>query len=83
MTDSSLIVYGTSWCFDCRRTTQWLQEQGVKYEWVDIDDDPEGSAFVQQVNNGNRSVPTLLFPDGSTLTEPSRRELIAELDARA
>ena len=68
-------IYGTTWCFQCHLALKFLKEQDIDFEWIDIDQSPEGERFVRQVNRGNRSVPTLLFEDGSTLTEPSRKDL--------
>lgn len=74
-----LIVYGTSWCGDCKRAKKFLGEQRVHYHWVDVEQDAAGLAFVQQVNGGKRIVPTLRFPDGSTMVEPSNAALAAKL----
>ncbi len=75
LTTTDLIVYGTSWCYDCRRTRKYLDQHNVAYRWVDIDLDVNGRAFVEKVNHGMRSVPTLAFADGNLLVEPSEREL--------
>lgn len=56
-----------------------LDEAHVDYEYVDIYTDPAAREWVREVNRGYESVPTLVFPDGSTLTEPSRRQLRAKL----
>jgi mycoredoxin len=56
-----------------------LDACGVAYRWVDIDRDPEGRAFVEQVNQGFCSVPTICFPDGSVLVEPSDEKLREKL----
>jgi glutaredoxin-like protein len=77
--DERLIVYGTSWCGDCRRTRRFLDGHQVPYQWVDVDQDPVAAALVRQINRGRRSVPTLVFADGSTLTEPSDPELARKL----
>lgn len=74
-------VYGTPWCGDCRRARKILDERAVDYEWIDINNDKEGEKFVKKTNNGNRSVPTILFPDKSILVEPSNAELNKKLDA--
>jgi mycoredoxin len=80
MTDSSTIIcYGTDWCFDCRRARKFFDEHKIPYQWVNIDRDPQAEAFVKKVNNGYRSVPTIVWPDGSILVEPSRRELASKL----
>ena len=64
-----LIVYGTPWCPDCRRSKQFLGEHRVRaaYDYVDIDQDLAAEAEVERLNHGNRSVPTIVFPDGSVL----------------
>jgi thioredoxin reductase (NADPH) len=74
-----LIVYGTTWCKDCKRSKQFLGEQRIHYEWVDVDRDADALAYVEQVNNGKRIIPTIVFPDGSTLSEPSNAELAQKL----
>jgi mycoredoxin len=76
--DQKIIVYGTSWCGDTRRALRWLDQNQVVYEWVDIDKDMEARKFVEKTNRGYRSVPTILFPDGSLLVEPSTVELEAK-----
>lgn len=70
-----IIIYGTSWCYGSRRAANFLEEHKIEYEWIDIDRDERGRQFVESVNHGMRSVPTIVFPDGSTLTEPSAQEL--------
>jgi glutaredoxin-like protein len=74
-----IIVYGTSWCPDCRRAKKILDQNAISYLWVDIDSDAEGRKFVEKTNHGNRTVPTIVFPDGNILTEPSDSELTAKL----
>jgi thioredoxin reductase (NADPH) len=76
---SNLTVYGTTWCGDCKRAKQLLGEQRVAYEFVDIDTDEQGLAYVQEVNQGKSIIPVILFEDGSTLVEPSNAELAAKL----
>ena len=76
---TELTVYGTTWCGDTRRCRNILASIDVPYIWVDIDKDKEGEAFVRQVNDGNRSVPTIVFKDGRILVEPSESELAAAL----
>jgi len=77
------IFYATKWCPDCTRARTFLEKRGLPLILVDINRDAEGRAYVQQVNNGNRSVPTIVFPDGSILVEPSNQALEAKLDALA
>ena len=76
---NQIVLYGTRWCFDCKRSLKILNHYEIKYHYVDIDKDPDGKAFVQEVNNGNRSVPTIVFPNGEILVEPSKKELIKKL----
>jgi mycoredoxin len=83
MTEDVLVVYATAWCGDCRRARRFLDEHGVAYRWIDIDQDPAAEALVRKVNHGNRSVPTLIFPDGSMLVEPGDRELARQLGFEA
>ena len=80
-TKQTVMFYGTKWCPDCHRSRKILRERQIPHEYVDINRDPEARAYVESVNNGNRSVPTILFPDGDVLVEPSNRELSAKLDA--
>lgn len=77
--ENKLIVYGTTWCGDTRRTRSLLDRNNIPYEWVDIDKDHEAEQFVLSVNRGFRSVPTIVFPDGSRLTEPSDTQLKLKL----
>lgn len=70
-----IIMYSTSWCPDCHRAKYLLDEYGIDYINVDVDKDVEGLAYVKQVNRGMRVVPTILFPDGSILVEPSNQML--------
>jgi mycoredoxin len=79
MENEKIKVYGTSWCGDSRRARLFLDSNHIEYEWVDIEKDPEGVKFVEETNHGYRSVPTILFTDGSTLTEPSTYELSKKL----
>jgi thioredoxin reductase (NADPH) len=74
-----IVVYGTSWCSDCKRAKQFLGARGIQYHWVDIEKDTEASALVERINAGKRIVPTIVFPDGSTLVEPSNAELAEKL----
>ena len=74
-------VYATTWCSDCKMATYVLDAQQVAYEYINIDDVPEAAELVQKINGGFRTVPTILFPDGRVLVEPSRLELEAALVA--
>ena len=81
--DKAIIMYGTTWCGDCHRSKRVFDERGVAYRWVNIETEPEAAARMMELNGGRQSVPTILFPDGSVLVEPSNRELAQHLDATA
>lgn len=72
-------LYATNWCYTSRNTRAYLDKLQVAYDYIDIDKDKSGEAFVLKTNHGYRSVPTLLFPDGTTLTEPSLTDLNEKL----
>ncbi|MGB9674046.1 MAG: glutaredoxin family protein [Anaerolineales bacterium] len=79
MSESIIRVYGTNWCGDCIRAKQFFQKHQIPYEWVDIDRDKEAERIVMEINHGNRSVPTIVLPDGNILVEPSNSELEEKL----
>jgi mycoredoxin len=79
--EAPIRVYGTTWCGDCIMAKRVLDRLGVAYDWIDISGDEQAIAYVESVNGGYRSVPTIVFPNGRTLTEPSGRELTAALMA--
>ena len=72
-------VYGTQWCPDCARVKQIFSRYNITYIWHDIDKDKKACAYVEKVNNGFRSVPTIVFPDGSILVEPNNAVLEKKL----
>jgi mycoredoxin len=74
-----LTMYSTSWCGYCHRLAGQLNREGIEFAVVDIESDPDAAAFVERVNEGNRTVPTVLFPDGSAMTNPSVRDVKARL----
>jgi mycoredoxin len=65
------------------RAKQFLERRHIPYEWVDVERDRQAVAYVQEVNGGLRVVPTLLLPDGSTLSEPSNAELAQKVQTVA
>ncbi len=79
MADANITVYGAPWCPDCTRAKQFLGEQRVRYNWIDIDQNEDARAYVQKVNDGKQIIPTIIFEDGSLLVEPSNSELAAKL----
>lgn len=76
-----ILFYETEWCWDCRMAKTVLDRYHVYYKKINIDNDPEGANFVMKTNGGNRSVPTIIFPDGTILVEPGRDELVGKLQA--
>lgn len=79
---SVILVYSTSWCPDCKRAKKFFGEQRIPYFNIDIESDPEAMAYVERVNNGKRIVPTIIFPDGDILVEPTNAQLAAKLGLR-
>ncbi|MCP4141142.1 MAG: NrdH-redoxin [Chloroflexi bacterium] len=79
MDPSTIVMYSTSWCSDCKRAKKFLNKNKVDYVDVNIEADEKGRDFVMKLNNGARVVPTIIFPDGDKLTEPSTAELRAKL----
>jgi mycoredoxin len=72
-------MYSTTWCGYCQRLKAQMGREGIEYNEVDIELDPVAADFVMSVNNGNAVVPTLVFPDGSTRTNPSIGEVKSAL----
>ena len=83
MSEDAIVVYGTAWCGDCRRAKKLLEMRGIDYAWVDVEEQKGAKEEMLRLNGGDRRVPTLLFPDGSVLVEPSNAELGTKLDGRA
>lgn len=78
-----LTMYSTTWCGFCHRLKTQLDREGIAYEVVDIEQDPASAQYVESVNNGNQTVPTLKFEDGSALTNPSIAQVKQKLAAIA
>lgn len=72
---SQIVMYATEYCSDCMRAKKFLEANNIPYIRVGLEDNQEATEFVIQVNNGYRSVPTIVFPDGSVLVEPTWDEL--------
>jgi mycoredoxin len=79
VTDAIIKVYGTHWCGDCRRARRFLDKNDIHYDYINIDGNKEAEQFVTKTNRGMRSVPTIVFEDGSILVEPSDRALAEKL----
>jgi mycoredoxin len=78
-----LTMYTTSWCGFCRNLKNQLARAGIEVTEVDIERDPAAAQYVMSVNGGNQTVPTVLFPDGSSMTNPSAKQVRARLDTLA
>ncbi|MEV4481571.1 glutaredoxin family protein [Micromonospora coxensis] len=78
-TEAELVVYGTGWCPDVRRSRALLDSAGIAYDYVDLDEDRAATEFVRGLQQGPRRVPTLLWPDGTFLVEPTDDQLRAHL----
>jgi len=79
--EGKIVMYATAWCSDCRMAKRWFDSHGVAYDYVNIEEDDDAAEYVVKLNNGSQSVPTIVFPDGSVLVEPSARELAAKFPA--
>lgn len=78
-TQPKIKMYGTTWCGSTKRARRVFEEEKIEYEWIDIDRDETAARYVESVANGYRSVPTIVFPDGSILVEPSTYQLREKL----
>jgi mycoredoxin len=71
LTGQEFVMFSTDWCGYCKRLKRQLDEVGITFREINVEQEPDSADFVEQVNGGNRVVPTLLFSDGSSLTNPS------------
>jgi mycoredoxin len=78
---TSITMYSADWCGDCVRSKRLLDSLQVSYELIDVESVPGASEKVIEINGGKRSIPVILFPDGTHLTEPSDIDLKAKLEA--
>ena len=76
--EQTIKMYVTTWCGDCRMAKRWFDARGIMYEFINIEEDDQAAEYVSRVNRGYKSVPTIVFPDGSILVEPSQRELASK-----
>jgi mycoredoxin len=74
-TPTEIVMYTTEWCADCRRVKAYFEANNIPYTKIDLEDNENATDFVMRINNGFRSVPTIIFPDGTILVEPSWEEL--------
>ena len=78
---TGITMYGAEWCGDCRRSKRFLDTNNVSYKYIDVESDTSASEKVIEINGGMRSIPVIVFPDGSHLTEPSDNDLKAKLES--
>ncbi len=78
-TSDTIILYGAPWCPDCKQSKKFLSEHRVAFEFVDVDDNPEALDIVRELQNGGQSIPTIVFPSGEVLIEPSDEEIATTL----
>jgi mycoredoxin len=74
-----LTIYSTQWCGYCHRLMKQLDREGVPYAVVDIEHDAKAADYVMSVNGGNQTVPTVVFGDGTAMTNPSLAQVKAQL----
>ncbi len=77
----SFVMYSTTWCGYCKRLKRQLNDLGITFEEVNIEEVPEAAALIEKINNGNQVVPTLVFSDGASMTNPSAKEVQAKLQS--
>jgi mycoredoxin len=78
---AEITMYGAEWCGDCRRSKRFLDGNNVSYNYIDVEADVSASEKVIEINGGMRSIPVIVFPDGTHLTEPSDNALKEKLES--
>jgi len=76
-----LTMYSTTWCGYCKRLKNQLSEAGIAFKEINIETDPVSADLVAQLNGGNQTVPTIIYPDGSAATNPSIHSVKAKLES--
>lgn len=77
---SNVTMYGADWCGDCRRSKRLLAELDVAYDLIDVEKDPAQMEKVIEINGGAKSIPVIVFSDGTHMTEPSDPDLRKKLE---
>ena len=75
----SFTMYTTEWCGYCKRLKNQLNEIGIHFDEINIEEVPGTAEIVEKVNGGNRTVPTLVFTDGTAMTNPSAKQVQEKL----
>ena len=76
---ADITMYGADWCGDCRRSKRLFEELDIKVNHINVEVDESAAAKVQEINGGAKSIPVIVFSDGTHLTEPSDNDLKAKL----
>jgi mycoredoxin len=79
LSPNTIVAYSKPWCPDCRRALRLMSDSKIPFIIIDISNDPKAKEFVRQINHGNESVPTIIFPDGGILVEPENPALLEKL----
>jgi len=77
----SFVLYSTTWCGYCKRLKRQLTDLGIVFEEINIEEVVDAAQIVERINNGNRTVPTLVFSDGSSMTNPSASQVSEKLSS--
>lgn len=72
---NTITLYGAPWCGDCKRSMGYLNEHNIPFDYINIDEVEEAAEKVKEINQGFASIPTIIFPDGQILVEPTDSEL--------
>ncbi len=75
----TITVYGADWCSDCKRSKRLLDSKNIEYTWVDVDNNEAALQTVKSLNQGKRIIPTIIFPNGDILVEPTDSQLSSKL----
>ncbi|MEI6763635.1 MAG: glutaredoxin domain-containing protein [Actinomycetes bacterium] len=78
---AAVTMYGADWCGDCRRSKRFMEENNVAFTYIDVEQDLSAADKVVEINGGAKSIPVIVFEDGTHLTEPSDNDLKAKLEA--
>lgn len=73
--NKTIILYGTPTCADCFHSRLWLDEHKIPYKDINVAENEELTNYITNLNNGLRKTPTIVFPDGSFLVEPTNKDL--------
>ncbi|GAA5230204.1 mycoredoxin [Arthrobacter cryoconiti] len=75
----TITMFSTVWCGYCKRLKKQLEAKGISYTEINIEDTPGTAVLVENLNGGNQTVPTVIYPDGSSATNPSLKDVMAKL----